>query len=95
MDASCPIECVSRDLICESPPDFLEKHGAFFLTLIGAIGGGLGVLLTYCLKSRCTKIKFCGLSCTRTPIPLSSPSSNSIAEPNCVINENENENENV
>ena len=70
MNTDCPIECMSRDLICESPPDFLTKHGTFFLTLIGALGGGIGILLTYCLKSRCTKIKFCGLGCTRTPVSL-------------------------
>ena len=63
----CPIECVDRDLICQSPPDWLEKHASFTLTLVGLVGGGLGVLLTYFLKSRCKNISLgwnC-LSCER------------------------------
>ena len=88
LNVDCPIACMNQDLICESPPDFLTKHGTFFLTLIGAVGGGIGVLLTYCLKSRCTKIKFCGLGCTRTPVPLN-------VNVNTNVNENTNENTNV
>ena len=56
MSIDCPIECINRDLICASPPDFLEKHNGF--------------VLTYFLKSRCKKIKCFGLECDRTPIEL-------------------------
>ena len=70
MSVECPIECINRDLICESPPDWLEKHNGFLLALIGLMGGGGGVLFTYFLKSRCTKISCFGLNCTRQPIPL-------------------------
>jgi len=66
----CPIECVNRDLICESPPDFLEKHSTFFITLIGIVGGGAGVLLTYFLKSRCTEISCWGIFCRRKPVEM-------------------------
>ena len=66
----CPLDCINRDLICESPPDFLQRNSTFFLTLIGIIGGGCGILLTYFLKSRCTEIKCCGLFCKRQPIEL-------------------------
>lgn len=66
----CPIECIDRDLICESPPDFIQRNSTFFLTLIGIIGGGCGILLTYFLKSRCTEIKCFGLFCKRSPIEL-------------------------
>lgn len=70
MDIDCPIECINRDLICESPSDFLEKHSSFLITVIGIASGGLGIVLTYFLKSRCTEIKCGCLSCRRNPIPL-------------------------
>ncbi len=67
---ACPIECMNRDIICDSPQDFLQKHNGFLLTLVGLVGTGAGVLLAYCLKSRCTKISCCGLKCERKPIEL-------------------------
>jgi len=69
-EIECPIQCINRDLICESPPDFLEKHSTFFITFIGVVGGGVGVLLTYFLKSRCTEISCFGLFCKRKPLDL-------------------------
>jgi hypothetical protein len=66
----CPIECLDRNLICDSPPDWLEKHSTFMITLLGVLGAGATVVLTYFLKSRCKKIKCCGLECDRTPIEL-------------------------
>jgi len=66
----CPLECINRDLICESPSDWLEKHSTFVITLFGLLGGGATMLLTYFLKSRCKKIKCCGFECDRTPIEL-------------------------
>ena len=67
----CPIECIDRSLICESPPDWLEKHSTFVLTFVASISACMGVVLTYFLKSRCKKIKCCGFECDRTPIDLS------------------------
>jgi len=63
----CPIECVRA--ACPSP-DFLEKHEAFVITIVGILGGALGVLLNYFMKSRCTKIKCCGVGCDRQPVHL-------------------------
>jgi hypothetical protein len=66
----CPIECINRDLICESPPDWLEKHSTFVLTLVASLSACFGVIFSYFLKSRCSKIRCCGLECIRTPIEL-------------------------
>ena len=44
----CPLECIWR----ESPPSWLEKHEGFVITVVGILGGGLGVLLTYFMRSR-------------------------------------------
>lgn len=66
----CPISCLDRNLICETPPDWLEKHGTFMMTLVGALGAGCTVVLSYFLKSRCHKLRCCGVECDRTPIPL-------------------------
>ena len=62
----CPVHCVN--LGCPQP-NWLEAHETFVLTVIGIGGSGLGVLLAYFLKSRCSNIKVCwGLfSCVRTP----------------------------
>jgi len=64
----CPLECVKSG--CPSDPDWLEKHSTFVLTFSGILGAGLTVVLTYFLKSRCKKIKCCGLECDRTPVEL-------------------------
>ena len=61
----CPLDCIWR----ESPPSWLEKHEGWTITMVGLASGFLGVLLTYFLKSRCTKIKCCGLGCDREPLP--------------------------
>lgn len=73
--AMCPLECVNA--AC-SPPDFIERNGTWLLTLIGIAGGGMGAMLTYFLKSRCTRIDLCWgyLKCRRDPL---SPSA--ISEP--------------
>lgn len=63
----CPLDCVR--IGCPEP-DFLEKHGAWLLTMIAGISGGIGMLLTYFLKSRCSTIKCCGANCTREVIDL-------------------------
>ena len=63
----CPIDCVRA--ACPEP-DFLEKHSTFVLTITASLSATLGVILSYILKSRCKKIKCCGLSCDREPIEL-------------------------
>lgn len=48
----------------------LGINATFILTMTGMIGTGFGVLLTYFLKSRCSKIKCCCVECERDTIPL-------------------------
>ncbi len=68
MDIVCPVECVNS--AC-TPPDFIERNGTWLLTMIGVVGGGLGAVLTYFLKSRCTDIDVCCVKCRRDPLPVS------------------------
>tara|TARA_R110002126_G_scaffold111789_1_gene249727 strand:+ start:232 stop:459 length:228 start_codon:yes stop_codon:yes gene_type:complete len=63
----CPISCVNVGC---TPPDFLEKHESFVLTVIAFISTGFGMLLNYFLRSRCTFIKFGCVSCKRTPVEI-------------------------
>ena len=69
MEVECPISCVRS--ACPDP-DFLEKHSTFVLTICTLLGGGIGVVLTYFLKSRCKTIKTPCLSCDRDVIQLDS-----------------------
>ena len=66
----CPIHCVKAG--CADPPDFLEKHNAFLLTVIASGSAALGLIFSYFLKSRCRTISiFNGcISCDRTPVEL-------------------------
>lgn len=41
----------------------------FILALTGLIGGGIGYLLVFCLKSRCREIECCCIKCIRDVIP--------------------------
>ena len=65
----CPIECVRA--ACPSP-DWLEKHETFTLTMVATISAFVTAVLSYFLKSRCTKIKCFGMSCIRQPLPIDS-----------------------
>ena len=38
---------------------------ATLITLVGLVGGGLGTLLVYFLKSRCTEVECCCVKCKR------------------------------
>ena len=67
MSIECPIECAKMG--CPDP-DWLEKHNAFLLTIVGGLGAGLGVLLSYFLKSRCSHIKFCCVDFDREVVNL-------------------------
>ena len=64
----CPIECMQN----LNPPDWLEKHHGFVLTLVATLSGGFGLLLSYFLKSRCHKISLCKgcVTCDREVIEL-------------------------
>ena len=63
---TCPIECVKDN------PDFIERNGAWLLSVIASSSALFGYLLSYLLKSRCKKIDCWGLKCDRTPIDLDS-----------------------
>ena len=64
----CPIDCVRS--ACPDP-DWLEKHSAWLLTIIGVFAACVGTVLTYFLKSRCKKIRCCGMTCDRDVVELS------------------------
>ena len=66
-DILCPIDCVNQ--ACPEP-DFLEKHTGFFITLFGSVTALLGVVFTYCIKSRCRNIKSPCMSCDRDVINI-------------------------
>ena len=67
-DIVCPISCVKSG--CNDPPDFLEKHNGFLLTIVASLSACLGVVFSYFLKSRCKNIKTPCLSCDREVITL-------------------------
>jgi hypothetical protein len=52
-------------------PDFLERNGTFLLTALGLMGGCVGSMMVYFLKSRCSEIKLCWgcVNCVREPLP--------------------------
>ena len=75
------MECIWR----ESPASFLEKHEGWTITMVGFVGTGLGVLLSFFLRSRCTKIRCCGLSCDRTPLTADELSAIEAQSPRSVI----------
>ena len=64
----CPIECVKSG--CNDPPDFLEKHNSFLLTLVASLSACVGIVLTYFLKSRCKNIRTPCISCDREVVAL-------------------------
>ena len=68
MSIVCPVECVKSG--CEDPPDWLEKHNGFLLTIVASISACLGVMFSYFLKSRCKNIRTPCLSCDREVVEL-------------------------
>lgn len=54
---------------CPSP-DFLERNGTWVLTVVGMLVTCWGGVLTYFLKSRCSKITCCGMECIRDVPPV-------------------------
>ena len=45
--------------------EFISNNSAFVLTLIGLLGAGLSGIAMCVLKSRCSTIKCCCVSCER------------------------------
>jgi len=75
----CPIACVRS--ACPDP-DFIEKNGAWLLTVIGVFSACVGTVFTYFLKSRCKKISCCGVACDREVVALSPKRVEVVAEKN-------------
>jgi len=52
--------------------DWLERNGAFLITVLGILGGSCSAMMVYFLKSRCSSINLCwgGVSCVREPLPI-------------------------
>ena len=52
--------------------DFVERNGAWLLTVMGCLVSCVGASFAYALKSRCTKIKCCCAYCERELMPVDS-----------------------
>lgn len=50
--------------------DFIERNGAWLITVIGLVMTCISGVLVYFLKSRCRSIKCCGMECERDVIDL-------------------------
>ena len=48
--------------------EFIKENDTFVLTFFGLISSCAAGCLVYLLKSRCTRIKFCCLTCERVPV---------------------------
>lgn len=51
-------------------PDFVERNGAWLLSVFGVIAACMSGMLAYFLKSRCSRIKCCGFECERDVLDL-------------------------
>ena len=49
--------------------DFIERNGAWLLSMVAAVGACLSGLMVYMMRSRCTEIEFCGWKCKRDVLP--------------------------
>jgi len=49
---------------------FIQENGTFILSFFSVLGAGIGYVLIFCLKSRCSSVKCCGLEISRIPIPV-------------------------
>ena len=63
----------------------LPVSESFILTLCGILTAFVGATLTFCLKSRCSEIKFCGVYCKREVIPASELDNVSIEIPQTAL----------
>jgi len=51
-------------------PDFVERNGAWLLSVFGIVGTCVSAMSVYFLKSRCSSIKCCGIECQRDVLDL-------------------------
>ena len=51
-------------------PDFVERNGAWLLSVLGVATACVSGMLAYFLKSRCSRIRCCGMECERDVLNL-------------------------
>jgi hypothetical protein len=49
----------------EYNPDFIERNGAWMLSVFGIVSACISAMFVYFLKSRCSSIRCCGVECQR------------------------------
>ena len=54
----------------EYAPDFIERNGAWLLSVLGVLSACVSGMLAYFLRSRCKKIKCCGCECERDVLAI-------------------------
>lgn len=52
-----------------SEPDWVQRNGTWVLSMVGVLGACASGLLVYMIKSRCTRIRCCGIECERDVLP--------------------------
>lgn len=67
MSVNCPIECAHA--LCPHP-DFIERNGAFLLTIIASASASFALTLNYFLKSRCRNLKCGCITCDRDVLEI-------------------------
>ncbi len=67
---------------------FIQENGTFLISFFGLLGAGIGYVLIFCLKSRCSEINCCGCKIVRTPIPLDQLGNVNLEMPNNNQNNN-------
>lgn len=50
--------------------DFIERNGAWLLSIFGILTACGGGIMAYMIRSRCTKIRCCGIECERDVVKL-------------------------
>ena len=53
-----------------SDPDFIQRNGAWLLSMLGILATCMSGLMVYMLKSRCRRIRCCGVDCERDVLDL-------------------------
>jgi len=59
--------------------DFIQKNGAWLLSVVGAVAACLGVVFTYFLKSRCKTVNMGCIKCDREVLELEGKDSNVVS----------------
>ena len=60
-------------------PDFIERNGAWLLSVVGILGSCTTAVLVYFLRSRCRRIRCCGCECERDVLDLETTQNGGLA----------------